>query len=183
MSFPIDLRLESKKHQEKLKNIKVALFDADGILTTGHIYWSGEEVGFNRYFHTQDGYGLKVLMKAGIKVGVISGGDSVGLHKRIENLGLNYSFTGSEDKRDAFKKVLDEGYKASEILYMGDEFFDLPLLKAAGFSATVPNSSHEIQEAVDYVTYRQSGMGCVREVIDLLRYVQNIVPEIEELQI
>ncbi|MBT4791882.1 MAG: HAD hydrolase family protein, partial [Halobacteriovoraceae bacterium] len=66
-----------------------------------------------------------------------------------------------------------------QALYMGDEFFDLPILKRAGFSATVPNASLEIRESVDYVTARESGNACVREVIDLLRFVQNIVPKIE----
>jgi 3-deoxy-D-manno-octulosonate 8-phosphate phosphatase (KDO 8-P phosphatase) len=75
---------------------------------------------------------------------------------------------------------MDLGYEAEEILYMGDEFFDIPLLKKAGFSATVPSSSHEVKEVVDYVTYIDSGMGCAREVIDLVRYAQNIVPVIED---
>ena len=93
---------------------------------------------------------------------------------------MDYSFLGNEDKRQAYQKVLDDGYSDSEILYIGDEFFDLPLLRRAGFSATVPNSSHEIQEAVDYVTHCSAGEGAVREVIDLLRYVQGIVPDIPD---
>lgn len=177
-----NLREIAKKHLKKLKNIKVALFDVDGVLTNGHISWDGEDIGFNRSTHAQDGYGLKVLMAAGIKVGVISGGNSIGVIKRFkENLNLNYVFLGNEDKREAFNNVLDDGFKKEEILYMGDEFFDIPLLKAAGFSATVPHSSHEVQEVVDYVTYRKGGEACAREVIDLVRYAQEIIPEIPEL--
>ncbi|RLA61377.1 MAG: hypothetical protein DRQ88_06650 [Epsilonproteobacteria bacterium] len=177
----LDLREISKRYHEKLSKIKVALFDVDGILTNGLISWDGEPVGFNRSTHTQDGYGLKVLMQAGIKVGVISGGQSLGVVKRFEeNLNLDYVFLGNEDKRDAYLKVLDKGHSDDEILYMGDEFFDLPLLKRAGFSATVPNASFEIREVVDYVTIRPSGQACVREVIDLIRYAQGIVPKIKE---
>ena len=177
-----NLREISLKFSDKLKKIKVALFDVDGILTNGHISWDGEDIGFNRSTHAGDGYGLKVLMEAGIKVGVISGGDSLGVIKRFkENLKLNYVFLGNEDKREAFNKVLQDGYKRDEILYMGDEFFDIPLLKGAGFSATVPHSSHEVQEVVDYVTFRRGGDACAREVIDLVRYAQNIVPKIPVL--
>ena len=72
------------------------------------------------------------------------------------------------------------GFKDEEILYIGDELFDIPLLKKCGFSATVPNAPMEVIESVDYVTERNSGDGCGREVIDLIRYAQNLVPKIAE---
>lgn len=177
----IDYEQLAQKFAAKIKPLKVFLFDVDGILTTGHIFFQGGEVGYNRCFHTHDGYGLKILMRAGFKVGVISGGDSVGVMERFQNnLKLDYVFLGNEDKREAYKKILAEGYQDHEILYMGDEFFDLPLLKRAGFSATVPNASREVQEEVDYVTTITSGNGCVREVIDLVRQVKGIVPEVPD---
>lgn len=162
----------------KLQGIKVCLFDIDGILTNGGISWEGEELGFNRITHALDGFGMKFLMDSGIKVGVISGGDSLSVRKRfIENLKLDYVFLGNENKIPAFEKILQDGFLEEEILFMGDEFIDLPLLKRSGFSATVPNSSLEIQLAVDYITQRESGDGAVREVIDILRIVKNLVPE------
>lgn len=170
----------AKAYKAKLQKIKVCLFDVDGILTDGKIYWSGEEVGFNRFFHTHDGYGLKILMQAGLKVGIITGGDSLGVLKRFKQLGIDFIHYGNEDKRAAYEQVLVEtGVSEDEVLYMGDEFFDLPILKRVGFSATVPDASFEIRQAVDYITCRTSGTGCVREVIDMLRHVQGIVPDIE----
>lgn len=177
----MSLRETSKKFETKLKKIKVCIFDLDGILTDCHIWWSSEEVGFNRNFNIYDGYGMKVLMKAGLKVGVITGGNSVSVEKRTTQLGLDFVYAGNEDKREAFKDVLKRySVEPHEVLYMGDELFDLPLLKKAGFSATVPNTSDEVKEAVDYVTVRKSGEGCAREVIDLIRYAQGIVPIHEE---
>lgn len=176
----LDLREISKKYSDKLKKIKICLFDVDGVLTNGKLFWASEEVGFNRQFHTHDGYGLKILMRAGIKVGIITGGDSIGVRKRFEGLGVNYLYMGNEDKRQSFDEILKkEGLNDEDALYMGDEFFDLPLLKRAGFSASVPNASIEVREEVDYVTVRESGNACVREVIDLLRHAQNIIPDIE----
>jgi 3-deoxy-D-manno-octulosonate 8-phosphate phosphatase (KDO 8-P phosphatase) len=175
-----NLRAEAQKHFEKLKKIKAALFDVDGILTDGHLYYDGAEVGFNRSFHAHDGYGLKVLMKAGLHVGIITGGDSLGVKMRFEQLGIPHLYMGNEDKRVAYEQIKQKlSLKDEEILYMGDEFFDLPLLNKAGFSATVPNASLEVQEAVDYVTERQSGKACAREVIDMLRYAQNIIPHVD----
>lgn len=174
----MSLRDTAKKFEEKLKKIKVVIFDLDGILTDAHVWWESEEVGFNRSFNIYDGYGMKLLMKAGIKVGVITGGNSISVQKRVDQLGLDFCYAGNEDKRAAFLDVLKKyNVDASEVLYMGDELFDIPLLKKAGFSATVPNTFEEVLSIVDYVTKRESGKGCAREVIDLVRYAQNIIPE------
>lgn len=171
----------AKKFEAKLKKIKVLAFDLDGILTDSHVWWASEEVGFNRTFCIYDGYGMKLLMKNGLKVGVITGGDSVSVRKRVGQLGLDFCYAGNEDKRKAFTELLAKySVDASEVLYMGDELFDVPLLKKAGFSATVPNTFEEVREIVDYVTKRESGKGCAREVIDLVRYAQNIHPENED---
>lgn len=170
----------AKEYTEKLKDVKMCLFDVDGILTTAQVYWDGEECGFNRAFHIQDGYGMKTLMRAGLKVGVITGGDSEGVKRRFEYLGIDYLYMGNEDKRESFEKIIqDSGIDKKHVLYMGDEFFDLPILKQVGFSATVPGASYEIRTAVDYITHREAGMGCAREVIDMVRHVQNILPVIK----
>lgn len=169
------LKEVAKKHEAKLKKIKVCAFDLDGILTDCKVFWQGEEVGFNRTFNIYDGFGMKMLMKAGIKVGVITGGDSVSVSKRTKQLGVDFCYVGNEDKREAFLDIMKRyNVAADEILYMGDELFDLPLLKKAGFSATVPNTTEEVTTMVDYVTERKSGEGCAREVMDLVRYAQGI---------
>lgn len=177
----MNLKEAAKKHEAKLKKIKVVCFDLDGILTDSHVWWASEEVGFNRTFCIYDGYGMKVLMKAGLKVGVITGGDSVSVTKRTKQLGLDFCYAGNEDKRSAFLNLLERyNVKAEEVLYMGDELFDMPLLKKAGFSATVPNCSQEVKDIVDYVTFRESGKGCAREVMDMVRYAQGIHPVHED---
>lgn len=180
----IDFRGLAKKHEAKLKKIKVACFDLDGILTDAKVQYDGAELGFNRSFCVYDGYGMKLMMKAGLKVGVITGGNSVSVQKRVEQLGLDFCYAGNEDKREAFKDLIKRySVKPDEILYMGDELFDLPLLKASGFSATVPSACIEVLEGVDYITTRRSGEGCAREVIDLLRFAQGITPPMEEMKL
>ena len=178
----MSLQEVAKRFEHKLKKIKVIALDLDGILTDSHVWWASEEVGFNRTFCIYDGYGMKVLMKAGLKVGVITGGNSVSVTKRTEQLGLDFCYAGNEDKRAAFLALLERyQVSAEEVLYMGDELFDIPILKKAGFSATVPNTTTEVQAVVDYVTVRESGKGCAREVMDLVRYAQGIHPYHEDL--
>ncbi len=175
---PPDLRALAQDHFEKLKKIKVALFDVDGIMTDGLVQFQGGEVVYNRSFHTRDAYGLKILKEAGIKTGIITGGSSIVIEKWFcDYADVDYIFKGNEDKRDAYRQVLSDGFKDEQILYMGDEFIDWPLLERAGFSATVPETGIEFRELVDYVTFEKGGRGAAREVIDMLRYAQGIVPK------
>jgi len=175
------LREIAQKFKHKLEKIKVLAFDIDGVLTDGTICYDGAEMGWNRTFYVQDGYGLKMMMQAGFKIAIISGGSSVAVKERFEKLlPVDYFFVGNEDKRQAYNTILNDGFTDQEILYIGDEFFDLPLLKRAGFSATTPEASLEIQEAVDYVTVRSAGRGCAREIIDMLRYTIGFTPKIAD---
>lgn len=180
----MNLHEKVEKYREKLKKIKVCAFDVDGILTDGRIWWHGDEVGWNRISNVRDGYGLVLLKRLGFKVGVITGGNSYSVVKRFkENLQLDFVYKGNEDKRTAFRELLSEGYKPEEILYMGDELFDIPLLKKAGFSATVPDASYDVHEVVDYITSCAPGNGAVREVIDMLRLAQNLKVDIPEIEL
>lgn len=179
----LDIEQLAKPHTDKLSKIKGVIFDVDGILTDGRVEWQGEEVGFNRSFNVRDGYGLKLLKSLGLYVGIISGGNSKGLVERLNQLGVADQYLGNEDKRDAYidfknKYKLDD----SQILYMGDELFDIPILKKCGFSATVEVASKEVRDVCDYVAKMPAGHGCAREVIDMLRFVQNLNPEIPELE-
>lgn len=178
-----NLKGTAKRFENQFKQIKLALFDVDGILTDGKVFWQGEEVGFNRFFHVRDGYGLKLLKMAGIEVGIITGGNSRGLKERFKQLGIDNFYYGKEDKRSAYLELQQKyEYTDSQILYMGDEYFDLPLLKKAGFSATVPSASLAIQESCDYITEKSAGDGAAREVIDLLLRVQEFTPDIPDFQ-
>lgn len=176
-----DIKKVAEPYWDKLQKIKLFLTDADGVLTDGRVYWDSEEIGFNRFFHIADGYGLKMLMNGGIKVGVISGGDSPGLVKRVENLKLDFMKIGNEDKRQGYLEIVNEyGCSDEEVLYIGDEFFDLPLLRRVGLSVAPPHAAPEVKAVCDYITSRPGGQGCVREVADMVRLVQNIVPHIPD---
>ena len=181
-----DLREIANHFKEKLQKIKVLAFDVDGVLTNGQLIFFGGEVGWNRSFHTRDGYMMKELIRQGYKVGVITGGDSRGVFERFgkdgKGLGLDFIFAGDEDKRASYKKVKELGFTDEQILYVGDEFFDLPVLKECGFSVTVPEASHEVKESVDYVTQTAGGMGAAREVMDIFRYANNIKPKVPGLE-
>lgn len=166
-------------HEKKLKKIKCVLFDVDGVLTDGRVFYSGDEMGWNRFFNIYDGYGIKRLMANGIHVGIISGGDSRGLTERfIINLKIpkELCYFGDEDKIHAYEDIKAKLHLGDdEISYVGDEIFDIPLLEKVGFSATVPDASFLVQEKVDFVTTKKGGYGAGREVMDLILMINNYV--------
>jgi 3-deoxy-D-manno-octulosonate 8-phosphate phosphatase (KDO 8-P phosphatase) len=83
--------LETSDIQNRLKKIKLLILDVDGIMTDGRIFWLDGH-GWTRHFHVRDGYGLKLLMKAGIQVAIISGGDSKDVRIRMEFLKFHTFF-------------------------------------------------------------------------------------------
>jgi 3-deoxy-D-manno-octulosonate 8-phosphate phosphatase (KDO 8-P phosphatase) len=157
---------------ERIKKIKLLALDIDGVLTDGRIWWV-EGTGWTRAFNVADGYGIKLLMKSGIDIAFISGGDSVSVRKRAEWLKIPHVYLGDENKETALEKILaDTGFKEEEVAFMGDELFDIPVLKRVGFAVTVPHAPKEVKEVADRITEREGGNGAVREFCNLILDIQ-----------
>ncbi|MBL7715072.1 MAG: HAD hydrolase family protein [Bdellovibrionales bacterium] len=168
--------LANKDVQARLKKIKLLILDVDGIMTDGRVFWL-EGHGWTRHFHVHDGYGLKILMKAGIQVAVISGGDSKDVRTRMEFLKIQHVFLGDEDKIKALDKIqAATGLKYEEMAFMGDDLFDIPVIDRVGFAATVPQAVPPVKEKVHYITESSGGWGAVREVADAIRKSQGLGP-------
>lgn len=162
--------------QARLKKIQILILDVDGVMTDGRLFWL-EGHGFTRFFHVRDGYGLKLLMKAGIQVAVISGGDSKDVRTRVEFLKIPHVFLGDEDKLKALEKIQQAtGLTHEQMAFMGDDLFDIPVLERVGFSAAVPHAVEAVKARVNYVTEAAGGWGAVREVADAIRKAQGQGP-------
>ncbi|MCS6838583.1 MAG: HAD hydrolase family protein [Bdellovibrionaceae bacterium] len=154
--------------EKKLSQIKLLLLDVDGILTDCRVFMdsSGQ---WRRLFSIRDGYGIRMLIEAGYQVGFITASKAQDIEERAKVLEIHYFSHGSLDKLPAFEKILAEaGLKEQEVAYMGDDLFDLPVLKRVGFSATVSDAIDSVVRAVDYIATRPAGNGAVREVCDLI---------------
>lgn len=158
---------------EKAKAIRLAIFDVDGILTSGHIYYGTQGEKF-RAFHVHDGLGLKLLMKAGINVGIISAKKSAEVQLRLDELGIHHIYLGQAEKIPAYEKLLKElALTDEQVAYMGDDLPDLALLKRANFAATVPSAAEIIKKSADYISKKKGGKGAVREVSEYILKAQN----------
>ena len=153
-------------HIEKLRKIKLLILDVDGVLTDTRIFMdsNGE---WKRFFSIRDGVGIKELHKWGYQTAVITGSKSKDITERMKMLGISYFYDGHLDKTPAFKQLQEQSQMAtSEMAYIGDDIYDLPLLKSVGYSATVPEAVEEVKAIVDYITQRAGGLGAAREICD-----------------
>ena len=114
---------------ESASKIRLLLLDVDGILTDGKLYFSnsGEE---SKAFHSLDGHGIKMLKRAGVAVGIITGRKSTIVTNRASDLGIDILYQGREDKIDVLKEIItNKGIEAHAIAYAGDDLPDLPVLQ------------------------------------------------------
>ncbi|WP_303720413.1 HAD family hydrolase [Malonomonas rubra] len=154
--------------ESKLAKIKLLLLDVDGIMTDGRIIYDnqGNEL---KSFDVKDGHGLKMVQRAGIKVGIITGRQSEVVARRAKELGIEILYQKALTKLDPYREILAaEGLADEQVAYMGDDVVDLPILRRVGFSATVSDAVSDVLPLVDYVAKRPGGRGAVREVCDLL---------------
>ena len=152
----------------KAQGIQLAFFDVDGVLTDGGLYFSASGESVKR-FHVLDGYGIKLLQKAGITPVVITGRDAKGLRVRLAALGIVHAHFDVADKLVAAKACLEQlqlGWEQAAVI--GDDWPDLALMQRCRFCAAPPNAHDEALARVDHVTRRAGGHGAAREFCDLL---------------
>lgn len=154
--------------KQKLKKIKMILFDVDGVMTDGSIIYTdkGTEI---KSFNILDGMGITLARKSGLLTGIITGRLSSMVSRRAEELKLDTISQGSFNKLNPYLDILKK-FKLSddEICYIGDDIVDMVILNRVGFSAAVANAREEVKAICDYITVAQGGQGAVREVIDLI---------------
>jgi 3-deoxy-D-manno-octulosonate 8-phosphate phosphatase (KDO 8-P phosphatase) len=161
LSFPPELLLAAQ-------GVKVAFFDVDGVLTDGGVYLSAEGETLKR-FHILDGFGLKLLQRAGITPAVITGRDSAPLRGRLQALGVTHVHYGTEHKLPAAENTLRElGLDWRQAAAIGDDWPDLPVLGRCALACAPANGHAEVRAAVHYVTRAAGGHGAAREFCDLL---------------
>lgn len=152
----------------KLSAIRLVAFDVDGVFTDGRFYLSDDGVE-SKAFNTQDGFGIRQLINAGIDVAVISGRQSGAVERRMAELGVTHVVQGCKDKIAALGEIVDTlDITTGRCAYVGDDVPDLPLLNAVGYSIAVANAVSEVREQCDYTTSAGGGHGAVREVCELI---------------
>lgn len=156
----------------RAKTIRLAIFDVDGVLTDGTLYYTdhGEEL---KAFNVRDGHGMKMLQSSGVQLAIITSRTSPCVELRSRNLGIDFLYQGADDKLAAFNSLLQRtGLDASSCSYMGDDLVDLPVLIRAGLAVTVPEAPAAVRERAHHITRAAGGHGAVREFCELVMHAQ-----------
>ncbi|MCL6415231.1 HAD family hydrolase [Aestuariirhabdus sp. Z084] len=160
------------QYEEKAKQVRLAVFDVDGVLTNGQLLFSenGEEL---KAFSTLDGQGIKMLQRAGIETAIITGRTSQLVARRAKNLGISHLVQGREDKLIALKELLPSlQLELHQVAYLGDDLPDLAAIRHVALGAAVANAHSFVKQHAIAVTQSSGGQGAAREFCDALLAAQ-----------
>ena len=155
-----------KSYKEYLKDITTFIFDVDGVFTDGSIIItsSGEML---RTMNVKDGYALKTALLKGYNVCIISGGSNEGVRNRLKGLGVTDIYLGAHHKQEPLEEYMDiYDIKPENTLYMGDDLPDIPPMKMVQLATCPQNAVAEVKTVCDYVSHKNGGDGCVRDIIE-----------------
>ena len=168
----------SEEAFERAGNIRLVLFDVDGVLTDGHIYLddSGAET---KAFHTHDGHGIRLLLHYGFEVGVITGRTSRALEHRMQDLGVQHVYQGCRDKFLAYQELLSRlKLNEQQAAYVGDDIFDLQIMTRCGLAVAVANAHAHVKQHAHCETINTGGRGAAREVCELVLHAQGLLEQV-----
>ncbi|TCK17559.1 3-deoxy-D-manno-octulosonate 8-phosphate phosphatase (KDO 8-P phosphatase) [Thiogranum longum] len=164
---------------EKAARIKLLIFDVDGVLTDGSLF-IGDDGQEYKAFHSQDGHGIKMLQKYGVRCAIITGRTSKVVEHRIRNLGIapELVWQGQHDKLQGFAELLKQtGLQADEIAYLGDDVVDLPVMQKVGLAIAVEDAHAFVLKHSHWQTPRAGGRGAARDVCEMLMEAHGVLQQ------
>lgn len=162
----------------KIRRVRLLILDVDGVMTDGGIMIddAGAE---SKSFNVRDGHGLKVLMRYGIEVALLTGRRSRAVEHRAAELGIAEVHQGILNKAETFAEILQRRNLApEETAYAGDDIVDIPVLRRVGFAVAPADAVPEVRQVVDYVTDCIGGRGAVRELCEVILRAQGFWAEV-----
>jgi 3-deoxy-D-manno-octulosonate 8-phosphate phosphatase (KDO 8-P phosphatase) len=167
--------------EDRARRIKVLIFDVDGVLTDGKLYFlpdgvdsSNKLVGLEfKAFTAHDGLGITLARLGGLRVGIITKRESATVAIRARDLKLEFVYQGQAHKMNAVNEILTRaGITIDELAYVGDDVVDLPVMRACGLSIATANARIQAKAAAHYVTSNPGGEGAGRDAIDFILAAQ-----------
>ncbi len=164
--------------EDKAAGIKLLFLDVDGVLTDGRITLNekGEEV---KSFDVKDGFGLKLLMRDGVEVVIVTGRRSRAVAHRARELGIREVYQGTSDKRLVCRRLIEKrGLMKSQVGSVGDDLPDLAMFRESGLCIAVADAAGEVREEADFITSKRGGHGAVREICEWILKCRGCWPRI-----
>lgn len=144
---PVSPEARSSGFEEQLKNIRLIIFDVDGVLTDGGITFGSGNLEI-KSFNVRDGHGIKIAKRCGLEVALVTGRTSDVVARRAEELGVTYVYQGIWDKKPVLAQLLSSlGLQPEQVAVLGDDVVDIPLMRRVGVGFTVPEAPEEVRRA------------------------------------
>lgn len=158
--------------QNRAADIRLMVFDVDGVLTDGRLLYD-EQGAELKAFHSRDGFGMKAAPRFGLPLALITGRSSPMVTRRARELNIEHVYQGCDDKLAALADLLSRtGLAPTQLAYAGDDWIDLPVMARVGLAMTVADADPVVREQAHYVTTACGGAAAGREMIALLLQAQ-----------
>lgn len=152
--------------------IKLAIFDVDGVLTDGRLFY-GDDGQEYKAFNSRDGHGMKMLQNNGVAIGIITGRTSKVVEHRMANLGIEHVYQGKAEKLPAFEALIKElGFKPEQVAYMGDDVVDLPIMLRVGLAVATNDAHSLVSKHAHWQAPHGGGRGAARDLCELIMEAQ-----------
>lgn len=157
---------------EKAAQIKLVIFDVDGVLTDGGLFF-GDDGQEYKAFYSRDGLGIKMLQRTGVEVGVITARESQVVIHRMNNLGIAHLYQGRLDKIRAYEDMIEKlDVAPAQTAYVGDDVVDLPVMQRVGLAVAVADAHPFVKQHAHWTTQHGGGRGAARDVCELILQAQ-----------
>ncbi|OOZ36789.1 3-deoxy-D-manno-octulosonate 8-phosphate phosphatase [Solemya velesiana gill symbiont] len=162
---------------EKAAQIRMVIFDVDGVLTDGSLFLGDDGLEY-KAFNSKDGHGMKMLQHSGVEIAIITGRASVVVEKRMESLGIQHVYQGRLEKLLAYEELKQKvGLKDEEVAYAGDDVVDLPIMTKVGLAIAVQDAHKMVKQHAHWQTDVGGGRGAAREVCELIMEAKGTLDE------
>ncbi len=156
----------------KFRKINAFILDVDGVLTDCGLIIT-EKGEFLRKMNVRDGAAIKIALKQGFRVAIITKGNSIGVKDRLLFLGVDPIFDAVSDKAKALKELeANHSIDPRKSVYMGDDLADLAVFDKVLLAACPSDAASEVIQKAEFVSSKKGGNGCVRDMIERVLRVQ-----------
>jgi 3-deoxy-D-manno-octulosonate 8-phosphate phosphatase (KDO 8-P phosphatase) len=157
---------------ERAKQIRLVVFDVDGVLTDGSLYL-GDDGQEYKAFNSRDGHGMAMLRDSGVALGVITGRRSEVVRIRMQSLGIEHVHQGCRDKLPVYLQLAAGlGLEHAQVAYVGDDLMDLPIMRRVGLAVAVADAHPVVREYAHWCAPSAGGRGAARDVCELILRAQ-----------
>ena len=161
----------------KAAQVKLVVFDVDGVLTDGSLF-IGDDAQEYKAFHSRDGLGMKLLRKSGVEIGIITARTSEVVKHRMQNLDIEHVYQGRLEKLPALEELLAKlGLSFEQTAYVGDDVVDLPVMRQVGLAIAVQDAHPLAKQHAHWQTPNEGGKGAARDICEFIMEAQDTLDE------